>query len=234
MTDQRQRVLHIEQSTFQTEDHGGIGSLALDLEIFSADFMLLRTESPGRGSAFGDVCCGLIAPSAGAVRFLGRDWQELLPDMANALRGRIGRLHARGRWINQLGMLENILLQQMHHTRNDAQVLYNEVSRLAVRLGLPGAPMGLPGAYSAEERQRAGCIRACVGSPALILLEEPTAGLAGKSSARLINVLGRQRNQGAAVVWITGQNRIWQDATIPANRRFRWIGREFIEVGKQP
>jgi len=41
------------------------------------------------------------------------------------------------------------------------------------------------------------------------------------------------RDDGAAVVWITVDHALWQDGSIPATRRYRWLGRTLIEVSKK-
>ncbi|UCF93598.1 MAG: ATP-binding cassette domain-containing protein [Desulfobacterales bacterium] len=233
MIEERRLVLRVAEATVTTDEYGGIDPITITLDIIGSDLLLLLVEQPGQGTAFADMCSGLLAPSAGLVQFLGSDWSRLGPDTSNALRGRIGRVFHAGGWINQLTLLDNILLQQLHHTRDAAEYHNREASRLAQRFGLPGVPLGRPEEFAAPDLQRAACVRAFLGQPALILLEEPTRSLAHESKARLINVIREARDSGAAVVWITVDHALWQDGSIPATRRYRWLGRRLIEVSKK-
>jgi phospholipid/cholesterol/gamma-HCH transport system ATP-binding protein len=56
-------------------------------------------------------------PAQGHVSFLNQDWARLPSDLANALRGRIGRVFARDTWLAHLSLLDNVVLRQLHHTR---------------------------------------------------------------------------------------------------------------------
>jgi len=144
MVEERRLVLRVAEATVTTDDYGGIDPITITLDIIGSDLLLLLVEQPGQGTAFADMCSGLLAPSAGLVQFLGGDWRRLGPDASNALRGRIGRVFWSGGWINQLSLLDNILLQQLHHTRDAAEYHRRQAARLAQRFGLPGVPLGRP------------------------------------------------------------------------------------------
>lgn len=233
MVDERRQILHFAEAVMKTGDYGGIGPITINLDIFGSDLLLMLVERPGQGTAFADMCAGLLAPSSGQVRFLNKQWSRLDPDTSNALRGRIGRVFFADSWINSLSLTDNILLQQLHHTRYAVNFLLQQASRLAQRFGLPGIPLGRLEQFAPPDLQRAACVRAFLGQPALILLEEPTRRLAHESKSRLIHVIREARDKGAAVVWITGDRAVWQDGSIPATQRYRWIGRKLIQVNRK-
>ena len=211
-------------------EYGGIDPIGITLEVWSTDLLLLLVEHPGQGTAFADGCSGLLMPSAGEIRFLSRSWPRLKPDTANALRGHIGRVFSEGSWIHSLTLIENTLLQQLHHTRLPLEHHLGEASRIARRFGLPGIPAGFPEEFSPADLQRASWVRAFLGQPVLILLEEPTRNLTRDTLSGLINVIRKARDDGAAVIWITADPHLWQEDSIPATRRFRWLGRNLMEA----
>ena len=81
------------------------------------------------------------------------------------------------RGTRNLSLLDNVVLRQLHHTHRPFAELRDEAAQLAVRFGLPGFPTGHPQDCLPEDLQRAACAGAFLGSPVLLLLEEPTFGV---------------------------------------------------------
>ncbi|MEA2643305.1 MAG: energy-coupling factor transport system ATP-binding protein [Chloroflexota bacterium] len=70
-------------------------------------------------------------------------------------------------------------------------------------LGLASVAERYPRDLSSGERQRAALAAVLPGSPGLVLLDEPTRGMDGAARARLVTLVARLRDQGAAVVLAT-------------------------------
>jgi phospholipid/cholesterol/gamma-HCH transport system ATP-binding protein len=228
---EKQRVvLQLQDAVLTTDPYARTVSDKLNLEVCGGDLFLIRVEQSDQISALADACAGMIQPLQGAVYFLGRDWQDLPPDLANALRGRIGQVFIRGNWIHNISVMENILLPQLYHTHRFIARVLEEAAELVERFGLPGVPEGLPGDFTPSDLQRAACVRAFLGRPALILLREPTDGLRPEFSGALIQTIRDARYRGAAVIWMTMEGAVWDDATIPASHRYRLVARNLMEV----
>ena len=228
---EKQRVvLRFEKALLMTETYGTARSDELSLIVYSGELVLIRLARLEQTSTFADTCAGIIQPTTGAVHFLGRNWPALTPDQANAMRGRIGRVFRTGNWINHLSLMENILLSQQHHTRRSVRQLREEAGELAQQFGLPGVPLDLPGDIPAADLQRAACVRAFLGRPALILLEEPTSGIYLEIISALMNAVREARERGAAVIWLTQKNLIWNDQTLPVTQRYRLVAGKLMEV----
>src|SRR6201993_5563388 len=104
-----------------------------------------------------DLCCGLVPLAAGTARFLGRDWSAVPRDYADALRGRIGRIFFSGSWIGFMDVATNILLPQLHHTRDDPSELRERAAALCCAFGLPGLPLVRPGGVAPAGPARPAC-----------------------------------------------------------------------------
>lgn len=206
----------------------------LTLSLSPGDLVLVDTMDVSRAAAFADAAVGLVDPGAGRVSFLGRDWSALAPDAANAMRGQIGRLVAEGGWIEHLGMLENVLMPQLHHTNRRRQLLMNDAARLSREFGLPGVPLARPSMIPESDRLRAGLVRAFLGRPRLIVLEHVAQLAEGDMMERLVNVVRAARDRGAAVLWLTLDSRVWRDSSLPVTRRLRIIGDEIYEGMRTP
>jgi phospholipid/cholesterol/gamma-HCH transport system ATP-binding protein len=228
---EKQRVILRFDDTVLTSTSGGVAeSDEFSLSVCSGELVLIRLARLAQTAAFADACAGIIQPSSGAVSFLGRNWPELSPDQANALRGRIGRVFKTGNWINHLSIMDNILLPQRHHTRRSGRQLYHDAGELSQKFGLPGLPLGLPGDFTEADLQRAACVRAFMGRPLLILLEEPTSGIFREIISALMTAIRQARERGAAVIWLTRKDLIWHDQTLPVTQRFRLVAGKLMEV----
>ena len=230
-TVKRQRVILQFDDTVFTDTSGDVArSDEVSLSACAGDLILIRLARLEQTIGLADACAGILRPSRGAVRFLGRNWPELPPDQANALRGRIGRVFKIGNWVRHLSVMDNILLLQRHHTRRSDHRLRDEAGELSQQFDLPGLPLGMPGDLTAADLQRTACVRAFLGRPLLILLEEPTSGIFREVISALMGAIRDARDRGAAVIWLTQKALIWKDQTLPVTRRYRLIAGRLMEV----
>ena len=229
---ERRSILRFDKVKLIAEQSGGGETLDLELDLFGGDLALINLERPRFGSILADACCGLHPTAAGSISFLGKDWAMLPSDTANALRGRIGRVFTYGNWIEPLTLLDNILLPQLHHTRRQFGELRDEAAQLSEHFGLPGLPTGYPDDFVRADHQRAVCIRAFLGQPYLLLLEEPTFGVYPEILPPLVNAIRNACERGAAVIWLTLENRVWNDSLLPVTNRFRLTAHKLMEVAR--
>lgn len=230
--EERRIVLRFKDVVLMAYHKDSTEILEVNMKLLGGELALFLLDDLQRASLFADACAGLVHPTKGTTYFLGKDWSQLSPDTANALRGRIGRVLTTGNWLNQLSLLENILLPQLHHTLSSIDDLRSEAVQLAKKLGLPGVPIGAPRDFITTDLQRAAYIRAFLGHPSLVLLENVTAGACSEMISALINVIRNARDHGAAVIWFTPEEGIWRDQSIPTTYRYRLVGHKLMELTK--
>lgn len=211
----------LEFDTVRASYDRGLSLAGASLALAPGSFELIDAGDQGQAAAFCDLCSGLTDPTAGAVRFLGHDWKGLPHEYANALRGRIGRAFAEEGWVPHLSLVENVLLQQQHHTRRTEADILAEASVLARDFGLPGVPISAPDDVAPFDLARAALMRAFLGEPMLILLEHPLRGRYVDLVEPLVNVIADARRRGAAVLWLTLTPAIWALQSLPVTGRFR-------------
>jgi phospholipid/cholesterol/gamma-HCH transport system ATP-binding protein len=197
-------------------------SFALD----PGDLMLVRIERENERLPLADTSEGLLRPRPGSVRFLGEDWQSMTADRAAAQRGKIGRLFEDEGWVSGLEVNQNITLSQRHHTRRSEEEILEEALKFARMFGLPGLPRGYPGGVRRADLRKAACIRAFLGQPAFIILEQPVRGVYADLMAPLVNAVESARKRGAAVLWTATDPEIWNHPGIRATKRARMLGSE--------
>lgn len=203
-------------------------TFTLDLVVQPGELCMLHFDDSLHEAAVSRAVSGLLEPLSGAVRFLGRDWHDLPPDLANASRGRIGVVFQDPSWIPYHSLMENILLPQLHHTHRPVDEIREEAARWALRFGLPGLPRDLPDDVSAGDRLCANLIRAFIGSPSLVVVEHQATPLPDGLLHTLVNAMRDLRERGAAVLWLTQDMALSLDETIPASQRHHFGGARFI------
>lgn len=224
-----QTILELQEAV-AAPDPDDMPDLPLSLCLKAGDFALIEAPDPERAAFFTDLCCGQVPLLAGRVCFYGRDWAGVPPDYRAALRGHIGRLFGAGGWIPFLDTDTNILLPYLHHTRRDRVALQRMAAELSCRFGLPGLPIGHAHGLSAIDTVRAGCVRAFLGEPLLLLLESPAAGQFPALMQPLLNCISAARDRGAAVVWLTRSDFVWNDRSVPATHRLHLRERDLVSM----
>ncbi len=142
---------------------------------------LIGPNGAGKTTFF-NVLSGFVKPSRGRVTAFGDD---LLP-MADFRRVRWGlrRTFQTEQAVAEMTVFENVLLV-LEHSGSPASRRRADVIEAVEFVGL-GAHLGAAvGTLGAAERRLVEVARAVVGSPRLVLLDEPAAGLPDEESAAL-------------------------------------------------
>lgn len=227
----RHPVLQLDDVSVSGEDHARVDVMHGSLHGNSGELVLVQVSDLRQAEIWADVATGIRDPDRGRVSILGNELAGLDMETGNWLRGRIGRVFSRGNWLDRLSLMDNILIQARHHSGRSEQDLRREASALAESFDLPGVPLGMPDGFTRMEQQRAACVRAFLGNPLLVILEDPTYGAHAEMLRALVGAIRTARNRGAAVVWFSPSLDIWRDRSIPVSRRYRMAGRELMEIG---
>ena len=132
---------------------------------------------------------GLDAPSSGTVSIAGRNMTELSDaekgDLRNAAVGFVYQFH---HLLPEFSALENVAMPLLirRQTPDEARSTARE---LLQRVGLGERLDHRPGALSGGERQRAAVARALVSRPRILLADEPTGNLDGRTGERVFSLL---------------------------------------------
>ena len=102
----------------------------------------------------------------------------------------------------------------------------DEALKFARVFGLPGLPRGRPGKIRRWDLRKAACIRAFLGRPSLIILEQPVRGVYADFIAPLLNAVQAARRRAAAVLWTVTDPQVWKHAAQHATARARMRGSE--------
>jgi branched-chain amino acid transport system ATP-binding protein len=185
--------------------YGGIRAVkGIDLEVNEGELVcLIGANGAGKSSTLKAIC-GLVPTRLGSVRYAGEDLSAL---PVHELPRRGLALVPEGRGIfPQLTVAENLAMGA--YTRRDAAVaqdlerMHNLFPRLRERRGQTA------GTLSGGEQQMLAIGRALMSRPRLLLLDEPSMGLAPMLVAKILEVVREIARQGVTVLLVEQNARL--------------------------
>ncbi len=156
---------------------------------------LIGPNGAGKTTLLATVA-GLLDPAAGRVELDGRDVTGAPPD--RMLRRGVALVPERRRLFADLTVQENLLVAGITATAGERRERLGEVVELFPVLGQKwGAQAGY---LSGGEAQQLAIARALMSNPRLILMDEPTLGLAPVLVDVVFELIGRLREQGRTLL----------------------------------
>jgi phospholipid/cholesterol/gamma-HCH transport system ATP-binding protein len=144
----------------------------------------------GSGTGKSTICrlvLGLIKPDSGQIFVDGEEITGLKEEELMLVRQKIGMVFQEGALFDSLSVYDNVAYRLREQRQPEAEI--DKVVRRMLRfVDLEHAIDKMPNQLSGGMRRRVGIARALVGSPKIILYDEPTAGL-DPITARTINEL---------------------------------------------
>ncbi|MFH1476936.1 MAG: hypothetical protein ABIH24_05535 [Verrucomicrobiota bacterium] len=209
-------------------DHAGLQNVTLRLT--PGELTLIKTEPGNEQLPLADLAEGLLAPDRGVVRFLGESWSKISSEQSVTLRAGITRVFDEHGWISNLNVNENVTLSQRHHTRRPIRTILDEAEALARSFELEGLPAVRPAQLPRRDLRRCEWIRAFLGRPKLVLLERPMQGVPLEFLPRLIGAAKESMAHGAALIWLTDNDQVWQNPNLGDATRYAMRGQTLTTV----
>jgi branched-chain amino acid transport system ATP-binding protein len=187
---------------------GGLEALGgVDLTVARGEFRAIIGPNGAGKSTFFNAITGLLRPDAGRVMFEGRDVTAEPPHLL-ARRG-VGRTFQITSVFHDLSALENVQVALLVHARRAWSVWPRVRSQHAGRaqellalVGLAASAARPAGTLSHGDQKRLELAIALAGEPRLLLLDEPTAGMAAQERIESITLVHRVAGElGVACVF---------------------------------
>jgi len=214
---EKEPILCFNAVSSAVDPHYDLHLREMSFLLSSGEMGLFRVHRRQPRSPVADAAQGLLELQSGQVLFQQKDWRHRGPSDASRSRGRIGRFFGAGGWVHHLDVDENVTLRERHHTRISLREIETEASDLANKFGLKnGVPKERPARVDGHDLQRSAAVRMFLGKPALIILDEPVAGLHPDVLEAMIVEFKTACAGGAAVLWLSADPYVWANPAIEA------------------
>lgn len=184
------------------------GVLALDEVSFAAnagEVHAVMGENGAGKSTLMKIAAGIHQPDAGTMTLGGKEMVFRSPHDANdaGIRTVFQELTV----LENRDVAHNIMIGREPASLGglvvDRSALYNQAKAVLDRLGIAIDVRAQAGSLSAGQRQMIEIARACLETPKVLILDEPTSSLGREEELLLFDLVRRLRGEGVAIVYIT-------------------------------
>lgn len=176
----------------------------IHLEVAAGEVVALVGDNGAGKSTLVKIICGVYQADGGEIRFADRVIDISGPSEAQALG--IATVFQDLALCDNLDVVANLFLGQEKHKGLvlDEVTMEKEAWRLLRSLSAKIPSVRIPiAALSGGQRQTVAIARSLVGSPKVVMLDEPTAALGVAQTAEVLNLIERLRDQGLGVIVIS-------------------------------
>jgi phospholipid/cholesterol/gamma-HCH transport system ATP-binding protein len=149
---------------------------------------------------------GLMRPDAGAVLVDGEDITRMTSRELARVRTRIGFLFQYAALFDSITVGQNVEFPMRRHTKRTDGEIRGRARELLGQVGLGREYDKMPADLSGGMRKRAGLARALALEPAILLADEPSAGLDPVTAAEIDDLLVALRGQSKTTLVVVTHN----------------------------
>jgi branched-chain amino acid transport system ATP-binding protein len=181
---------------------GGYGAVevlrGIDLEIRAGEIVAVLGSNGAGKSTFNNTVCGLLPASGGSITFDGRDITRVRA--ADIVAAGLVQVPEGRRVFPDLSVRENLLLGSYRRGRAHREKNMGRV--LAVFPRLAGRLSQRAGTLSGGEQQMLAIGRGLMAEPRLLILDEPSLGLAPLLVEEVFALIARLNADGLAILLV--------------------------------
>lgn len=194
-------AIHLRDVTKSYRDTG-FSLRNLNFVVKQGDFLFITGPSGAGKSTLMKLVYGAERPDRGEVRVGGQNVANLSGHRLSLLRRRLGVVFQDYKLIARWTVAENVafVLRSQGVPKDEILRRLNPTLKL---VGLQNKADCFPTQLSGGEQQRASIARAIVGSPRLLLADEPTGNLDQDNSLQVLSILKKLNSLGITVVVTT-------------------------------
>ncbi|MBC7659852.1 MAG: ATP-binding cassette domain-containing protein [Chitinophagaceae bacterium] len=175
----------------------------LDLDVYKGELLVLFGGSGTGKSTLLRAIIGLDQAASGSIRLGDQELLELDDKGWRDVRRQIGYSFQSGALFDSLTVGENLEYPLREFTHQNASERKAAATAMLKRVGLPGIEDLYPSQLSGGMQKRVGMARTLMLDPALILYDEPTAGLDPANSKMIAELMRELKQSGKTGILVT-------------------------------
>jgi cell division transport system ATP-binding protein len=181
---------------------GNRALIDVNLQMHKGDFLFITGPSGAGKSTLLKLLYGQERPTAGEVMIEGTPISQLRGNQLAKVRRRIGVVFQDYKLIPRRTVAENVafVLWAQGYSRKE---IHRRLWPTLKMVGLQDKSESFPHELSGGEQQRVSIARAVVGTPPLLLADEPTGNLDPDNALQVIKILKKLNSIGITVVVTT-------------------------------
>ena len=206
-------VLELSKVSRQFGSEPAVHALVdVDLRLERGEWLAITGPSGAGKSTLLNILGCLDRPSSGNYFFEGINAGTLSDEERAGLRSRlIGFVFQAYHLLPHRSVLENVMLAEVYREQSHEGRKARALAALD-QVGLGHRVDFLPTKLSGGEMQRVAIARALVGSPSLLLCDEPTGNLDSKSGADILDLFQDLNKQGLTLIVVTHDEHVAERA----------------------
>lgn len=176
----------------------------VSFKIKPGETKIILGESGSGKSTILKLILGLIRPDSGQILVQGEDITRMSERELVQVRGSIGMIFQEGALFDSLSVRDNVGYRLSEEGKLGEEEINAETLQLLGFVGLREAIDKMPGELSGGMKRRVGIARALVGTPKIVLYDEPTAGLDPITKRAIVELMIKLRDtEGVTSVFVT-------------------------------
>ena len=186
---------------------------SMNLTIWDSEFVAIMWPSGSGKSTLMNIIGLLDKPTSGTYFLDGKNTNELSDDEEAEFRGRkIGFIFQGYNLIPRLTALEQVMLP-LEYQGTFWNLEKETLGKKALdRVWLGAKYDSRPTEMSGGQQQRVAIARAIVGSPSVLLADEPTGALDSKTGKEVLDIFHSLNDEGRAIILITHDKEVGAQA----------------------
>lgn len=189
---------------YRTDEIETVALENINLEVDKGEFLSIMGPSGCGKSTLLNIMGLLDTPTSGSIEVAGTKIESMKDKELAAFRNKnLGFVFQSFHLINSLNVLDNVELPLLyrHMKGSERRQLAREVLE---KVGLSHRINHFPAQLSGGQCQRVAIARAIIGSPEIILADEPTGNLDSRMGAEVMELLHRlNKEDGCTIVMVT-------------------------------